>query len=139
MIKNNEIKGCPLDVEDVKRALYLFGKSEAMVKGKSVCRKASKIKEVDLIPLPDDLKKKEINLSVDFLFVQGIPFLHTVSADILFRTVEAFPNKSRANKSDILTGINRVCKIYKARGLPVKQLNGDNEFHCIKDDIRPIF
>ena len=92
MIKNNEIKGCPLDVEDVKRALYLFGKSEAMVKGKSVCRKASKIKEVDLIPLPDDLKKNKINSSVDFLFVQGIPFLHTVSADILFRTVEAFLN-----------------------------------------------
>ena len=34
MIKNNEIKGCPLDVEDAKRALYLFGKSEAMVKVK---------------------------------------------------------------------------------------------------------
>ena len=98
MIRNAEIKGCPLDIEDSKRALYLFGKSEAVVKGKTVYRKASKIEEVEVVQLPIKLKNKKINLSVDVLFIQGIPFLHTTSADLHFKTVEAFPNTLREIK-----------------------------------------
>ena len=139
MLKNKEIDGCPLDVEDAKRAIYLFGKSDAMIRGKSVSRKSSRIKEVDMIRLPEQLEGKEVNLLVDFLFVYGIPFLHTISKDINFRTIEAFPHKSKANKADMIAGITRVCKMYEARGLKVKQINGDNEFQCIREDIRPIF
>lgn len=73
------------------------------------------------------------------MFIQGIPFLHTTSTGIQFKTIKAFPNKNRANKIDILCGIDKVCKLYAARGLKVKQLNGDNEFSCIKEDIQPIF
>ena len=38
----------------------------------------------------------------------------------------------------MLKGVNTCIHMYHARGLEVTQLNTDNEFRCIEEDIRPI-
>ena len=74
------------------------------------------------------------------MFVQGVQFLTTISHELKFSTVEALPitYKKGAKKDDILNGINKVIKLYQSRGLIVEQIHGDNEFECIREDIRPV-
>ena len=45
--------------------------------------------------------------------------------------------KRKYNKKDMLKGIRKCINMYHARGLRVVQLNGDNEFASIKEEIRP--
>ena len=77
---------------------------------------------------------------VDYMFVQGVQFLTTISTKFNYRTVEALPyvNKKGAKKEDILAGINKVVNLYQSHGLIVQQINGDNEFECIRESIQPI-
>ena len=77
---------------------------------------------------------------VDYMFVQGVQFLTTISTKFNYRTVEALPfaHKKGAEKEDIISGINKVITLYQPCGLTVQQINGDNEFECIREDVRPI-
>ena len=77
---------------------------------------------------------------VDYMFLQGVQFLTTISTNFNYRTVKSLPyvNKRRAKKEDILAGINKVVILYQSRGLLVQQINGDNEFECIREEVRPI-
>ena len=54
-----------------------------------------------------------------------------------FRTVEYVPGK-KPNKSQIYEAVKRVIGIYQKRNLNVRQINADNEFECIRDEVRPI-
>ena len=54
------------------------------------------------------------------------------------RTVENHMKfKRRYNKKDMLLGIKQYINMYHSRGLTVVQLNCDNKFACIEEDIRP--
>ena len=74
------------------------------------------------------------------MFVQGTQFLTTISHHYNFCTVEALPytGKKGAKTDKILKGVQKVVRLYEARGLTVEQVHGDNEFECIREDIRPI-
>ena len=77
---------------------------------------------------------------VDHMFVQGIQFLTTISHELKFRTAEAlqYAHKKGARKEDMLSGLNKVINLYKSRGLEVETINADNEFECLREDLRPI-
>ena len=54
------------------------------------------------------------------------------------RTVEHHVEfKRKYNKKDMLSGIKKCINMYHSRGLTVVQLNCDNEFACIEEEIRP--
>ena len=73
------------------------------------------------------------------IFVQGIAFLHSISRGYHFRTVEHHKDyRVKYNKHDMLKGIKKCVNMYHTRGLEVIQLNTDNGFACIEEDIRPI-
>ena len=74
---------------------------------------------------------------MDNFFVQGIPILHSISRNFHFRTVEFLINKNKGSEEDTCSGVLRILPIYTARGLKVSQINGDNEFECIEDKVRP--
>ena len=48
------------------------------------------------------------------------------------------PIKKGAKKDDILSGLLKVIKLYRARGLEVVQVHGDNEFECVREELNPI-
>ena len=80
-----------------------------------------------------------VNVSADYLFVQSIPMLHSISKKYKFRTIEALKDtsKRKAKAIDIEKGTKRIINMYHARGLRVTQINTDNEFACIREQIRP--
>ena len=63
--------------------------------------------------------------------------MHSISNYTKFRTVESIIGKE-SYKKDILGAINRVLNLYQSRGFQVKEINGDNEFMCITNNILPI-
>ena len=142
LLRNQKIQGCTVTVEDAKRALHLYGEEVATVKGRTTKQRQSKIHQLQHTSIPNGIltKHRKVHLMVDYMFVQGIQFLTTISNKFNYRTVEALPYsyKKGAKKDDILSGINKVIKLYEARGLTVEQVNGDNEFECIREEIRPI-
>lgn len=79
-----------------------------------------------------------VNISGDFMFVQGMPFLHTISSCYKFRTIQAHTKGEGITRSKIKKGILKVIKKYEDRGLNVAQLNCDNQFECIREDVAPI-
>ena len=56
--------------------------------------------------------------------------LITIDNSFQYRFLKSV-HKKKANKSDILRGINQIINIYKARNIEVKQINADNEFEYI--------
>ena len=141
MLKNNKIPESNVSFDDAKRALHIYGTEPATIKGKTTKDKQSKIECKDSIRMPAQILKKnnKVHLMVDYMFIQGIQFLTTISHEFKFRTAEPLPYtyKKGAKKVDIWRGIQKVIKLYESRGLVVDQVHGDNEFECIREDLRP--
>jgi len=139
LIQNNYFRNSPITIEDVKRSLEIYGRDKFELQGKGTRKRPIPIQEMDIIPLPSNVlnHNRDIQLSVDYLYINGIAMLHSISGrSYQFRTLQPL-FKSKANKTYILDGICSIIKIYRARGINIKQINGDNEFHCMKHDFLP--
>ena len=111
MLQHNHIANCPVTLEDAKRALTIYGPDIAHLKGKGTRLKAGRIEIRGLTPQPRDIinNQKYVNLSVDYFYIQGLPvFLHTISPNFQFRTVEFLMNKRRGSEEDMKAGVKRI-------------------------------
>ena len=137
-IQSNAIRNCPVTVADVRRALYLYGPDVAALKGKTPRSKPTHIPSVSVVPIPTSILASHptITICMDFFFVQGLTFLHSISRGYQFRTVQSTPNRS---KKTILDGFKNIQRLTDPRGARITELRGDQEFSCITDDIRPVF
>ena len=141
LLETHYFRNCPLTVDDAKRALHIYGPDVESLKGKTVRKTPKAIEDMTRVNTTETLKDlhPHVNLSVDYFFVQGITFLHSISRGYDFRTIENIKDfGKKSNKSKILTGVKKCVNIYHARGLTVTQLNADNEFGCIEEGIRPV-
>lgn len=65
-------------------------------------------------------EQEELDNSVDFLYVQGVPLLHSVSGtSYQFRALEPI-HENRANKQDISLGIKHILDTYRSRNINIK-------------------
>jgi hypothetical protein len=137
ILSSNQLSNCPVTVEDAKRFFKIYGADVATLRGKTVKKKSPRASSCFPSSLPPDLlvNHRDVTLCGDIFFVQGIPFLHTISRKIKFRTASRLSSRS---KSDILTGFQEVFTLYKNRGFNIKELKADNEFKCLKKDIGSI-
>ena len=76
-----------------------------------------------------------MTLCADFFFVQGLPFFHTISRGIGFRTADLVPDRT---KTTILRKLRATIKRYTARGLTVCDIHGDNKLECTRASLLPI-
>ena len=90
ILTKNLIRNCPITPDDARRASHIYGPDVASLKGKMTRSAAApRAPTFEAIPLPAPITQfhRNVTLSVDFFFVQGIAFLHTISRGIGFRTV----------------------------------------------------
>ena len=66
-----------------------------------------------------------VTIAVDVMFVNGIPFLVSVSRRLKFLTCERIQKRTRPV---LLKGVNNIAKIYKKRGFVVRTAFMDGEF-----------
>ena len=92
LLQRRYIIDCPVTVDDAKLALHIYGPSSAMKKEKTTSKKSSCITTEEQVKLPLSIKErhKNITLGLDFMYVNGIMFLHSISRKFKFQTVEVF-------------------------------------------------
>jgi len=136
IVNNNLIRECPITCDDINRAEHIFGPDIGTLKGKTVRTQPSAVPTRNLIPLPMSIQTwhKNITLCADIFFLNGIPFLHTISKDLYLRTVEELQSRSYKH---LLTCTQSVLEVYLARGFEIAYMRGDNEFECLRESIRP--
>ena len=139
LVNSGYYRNCDITGEDVKRALHIWGPEVGVLKGKTTRKQKEKVNKIAVTPIPDEILSAHntINLNVDFMFVQGLMVLHTLSSDYQFRTAKVFMSKKKANKDDMLKGVREAINMYEKRGITVTQVSSDNEFECIREDLRP--
>jgi hypothetical protein len=99
VIQSNQIKDCPVTVQDVITAHKIWGKNIAALKGKTTRQKSLHVAR-DFVKAPSHLLKlhRDVTLSADIFFVNKIPFFLTLSRKICFTSVNHLAN--RTVKSD---------------------------------------
>jgi hypothetical protein len=138
ILNNGSIRNCPVTSLEAKRALTIYRPDIAKLKGKTTwLHQAPRAPNFTAVVLPPSVLNyyRDVTLWVDFFFVQGHIFLHTISRDIFFRTVRSVPDRTRAT---IIKEISAVIKLYSSRGYRVCALHADNKFACARDVVQPI-
>ena len=130
----NLIKNNPITSRDIDVAEMIFGKDIGTIKGKSKRVKRMHVPE-DYIAIPPELinAQKNVTLCLDGMFVNGMPFLTTVSRRIIYRTAQQLLAR---NSTSLLQGIKNVVKVYQEAGFVVARIHADNEFKPLLDEIK---
>jgi hypothetical protein len=125
-LQSNMIKDCPLSVKDLRTATKVYGKSIAMLKGKTV-RSAPPVVRQNVIEIPKEIwvLHKMVTLCIDIFFVNKIPFFITYSLVICFLSVT---HLSGQKALVIFKALKAMCNYYLQRGFQVVFIKGDGEF-----------
>jgi hypothetical protein len=129
----NLIKDCPVVQDDVKLAEDIFGRDMAILKGKSTRKKPKPVIH-DTIAVPKALKsaQEDITLCIGTFFVNRMPFLHTISDKIHYRTSQWVPD---CESSTYRTYLKDVFKVYWKAGFKIKYVCADQEFEAVLKDM----
>jgi hypothetical protein len=135
-VENNFIPNCTVTVADIRRALHIYGPEISTLKGRSTRQKPLPVPVSTFTPIPKSIldHHQHITLAVDFFYVNGIAFLHSISHNYKFRTVESTRNRS---KKTMLDGINKIRQLYMSRGIKIVEIRADGEFQCLEEDLQP--
>ena len=139
-LANNYFINCPITVDDAKRALHIYGKDLLKLKASSVRIKPNKLGIVAPIEIPREVWEhhQEEIIGIDHLYVQTLPFCHSIGISYKFWTIDSAKGTKKPRKDDIIRTIKRIINLYHARNITVKQINADNEFACVEEEITPV-
>ena len=138
IVSHNLLRNCNITADDISRSIAIYGPPIPLLQGKSTRRTPSKPNvQYQKLPLKVKLKHVDVDLHIDFFYVNRLPFLHTKSEHINFLTVQS--GKTR-NTASILQGLKTIVNIYQKRGFNIKGIYGDNEFDLatVINELRPI-
>jgi hypothetical protein len=95
VIHSNQIKECPLTVQDIDVVLSIWGKNIAALKGKTTRSKKNPVAR-DYVKVSKELLNihKEVFITTDIFFVSEIPLFLTLSCKICFTAVNHLANRT---------------------------------------------
>ena len=98
LLRGNMLRNLSVTVEDVDIGNRIYGTDIAALKGKKVATQ-SKAVTVDIIQVPPELMllHKEVELTGDAMFVNGLPFFVTISRHLTLGTVNAMKKSTNTN------------------------------------------
>ena len=130
ILRSNQIKDCPVTVDDADNALNIWGKNVAALKGKTTRRKPMPVKGNQL-RVPREFMKlhKYVHLTADIFFVNKIPFFITLSRNIDFTAVTHL--KDRKAKT-IFEAFKSHYRYYLQRGFIITTAHADGEFGALQ-------
>ena len=127
----NSIRNSPITRRDIILAHEMLGRSEYAVQGKTTRTQPDAV--VDrIVEVPSTIMEyyRDVELSVDVMHVNRVPFLVTLSKSIHYATVNALDNMKI---STLEKTISTVFKIYAIRGFNVTTIHVDIQFKAMKD------
>jgi hypothetical protein len=130
LVSSNMIFNCLIAPTDITNARAIFRPDLASVRGKTVCRTPPPV-VADHVAVPRAVveRNKVVTMAADVFFVNGAPFLVTLSRNIKFVMAEHLPVRM-ANA--LVKHIERVLHVYGHGGFIVRTILMDGEFEKIK-------
>jgi hypothetical protein len=130
VIRSNQIKDCPVTVQDIDVALNIWGKNIAALKGKTTQRKTVPVAR-DYVKVPLELMKlhKEVFLTTDIFFVNKNQFFLTLSRKITFTAVNHLADRTVLK---IFKAFKEIYQYYLQRGFQITVVHADGEFEPLK-------
>ncbi|HNJ38565.1 MAG TPA: reverse transcriptase domain-containing protein [Nitrosomonas sp.] len=120
MIKSNRIKNCPVVVDDVRRALKIWGKDVGVLMGRTVRRRPD--------PLVDEiLHRSETDYTIlymDLFFVNGLAFLLSISKGYNLLVIR-YTNDRR--RETVEKAILETLSVYKKYNVVINGIISDGE------------
>jgi len=133
IVESNQLPNCPVTVKDILTAEQIYGPNLGSLKGKTVWRQESHVagNQVEL-PMTILDEFRNVLLCIDIMFVNGIPFLMTISRAIKFGTAEML---NRRDIPHLMKAIRNVIALYAKRGFRVVTIHADNEFEAVRPEL----
>ena len=98
----NLIPNCPITIQDIKNAEFLWGPDIGCLKGKIPWKQLSAVTITGTdVPLEIMQQYKDVTLSADVMKVAGIPLLMTISKYIQFGSAGKLDTMKTATSSSI--------------------------------------
>jgi hypothetical protein len=73
---------------------------------------------------------------MDGMKINGVPFLATISRDIMYRTAEWIPNQTTPAYRSVL---DNVFRIYNLAGFKITTILCDNEFQPLMNELADVY
>jgi len=133
VVQTNQIKDCPVTIDDIKISEKIFGPDVYALKGKST-RPRPRVVVNDYIEIPRSLKQAHqgITLCADIMFIDEVPLLLTVSKHIKFLTIRYIDNREGTT---IWEALKHTFVKYNQAGFAIKEFRADVEFEKIRFDL----
>jgi hypothetical protein len=130
VIHSNQIKNCPVTVQDVDVAITIWGKNITALKGKNTRSKTNRVAR-SYVKVPMELLKlhKEVFLTTKIFFVKKIPFSLTLSCKICFTAVNHLAERT---VTQIFKALKEMYRYYLQRGFHVTTVHADAKFAPLK-------
>jgi hypothetical protein len=133
----NIIKNVPVTLEDIKLAEQIYGPDIGALKGKTTRAKPVPVVK-DYIEIPNELitAHQDVVLCMDGMKINGVPFLTTISRNIMYRTTEWIPNQTPQAYRSVL---DNVFRIYNLADFKITTILCDNEFQPLMNELAEIY
>ena len=132
-ISTNGVRNNPITRRDVMIAKCMLGPSAHAPKGKSTRTQPDEVDvKLQTVELPPEVKDyySNVEISVDIMHVNGVPFLTSVSHDIHYGTIAAVENmKCPALEHEV----KKILRSYAVRGFNVVMILVDKKFKSMKE------
>ena len=95
--QKNQIRKCSITTDEIRIAEYIYGPQIPIIQGKSIRSGTEHQKTIPRIPLTHLMDKhyQNVDLAMDFFFVNGSPLLHKKSRKVDFMSVQACNNRGK--------------------------------------------
>ena len=120
----------------MKRATVIYSRAIPILKGKLVRKTPKHIETKECIPILPNLVKLHPNLPIhlDFCFINGNPYLSTITGKIDYRTIKRFKGRG---KVEVMKRLEQIKRQHNNRGFSIIEYHIDNEFSNIEQLIVP--
>ena len=101
ILEKRQIRNCKVTIDDAKVSMHIFGREPVSIKGKATRRKPQVIGAMRLVEISATILDLHptVTLSMDYVFIQGIPMLYSILSGYKFRTIEAVRVQNPTRKS----------------------------------------
>lgn len=122
ILQSNQIKDCPVTIDDADNAMKIWGRNLSMLKRK-LTRKTPSAVELD----PTEIRKlhRSVSLSVEIFFGNRIPFLSALSRNIRFTTATHLAD---CRTTTIFKALRRIVLYYFQCGFQDTVVTADSKF-----------